>query len=119
AIFGNAQPVWLEIGFGVGKFLLEMCRIFPYINFIGLENDGMRHKNMLDKLYKRGISNVRILYGDAALSVKHLFSDGSVEAVFINFPDPWPKDRHEKNRLFTVDFVRSLASILSPKGYVR
>lgn len=74
---------------------------------------------MLDKLYKRSISNVRILYGNAALSVKYLFSPESVEAVFINFPDPWPKDRHEKNRLFTAEFACSLASIVSPRGHVR
>jgi tRNA (guanine-N7-)-methyltransferase len=118
-LFSNTNPVWLEIGFGVGNFLLELAKTYPSINFMGIEHNKSRYRRMAEKIVKYGIRNIKIMDVDAQLAVQHLLEDESIDRIFIQFPDPWPKNRHEKYRLFNMDFVRNLAKCLKQGGKIR
>ncbi|RJP61707.1 MAG: tRNA (guanosine(46)-N7)-methyltransferase TrmB [Candidatus Auribacter fodinae] len=118
-LFSRECPVWLEIGFGVGKFFLEQARNNPDKGLIGVENDPARYFKMRDKLSYIDIDNTRICRTEAEMLVKYLIPEKSIDYVFINFPDPWPKNRHTKFRLFTLDFSQDLARIMKHGARVR
>ena len=86
----------LEIGFGEGEFIAEIAKESPGWNFIGIEIKYFRYKKALRLLLKEKITNVRLVHIDAAIAVEQVFADASFDRVYINFPDPWPKDRHKK-----------------------
>jgi len=115
----DGKPVWLEIGFGVGDFLLSLAKTKPDITLIGIELDQYRYYRMRDKIKKNGLTNLWIINIDADLAVEHLFEQNSADKVFINFPDPWPKNRHWKNRIFKMDFIDNLTVLLKPGGVLR
>ena len=115
----DGKPVWLEIGFGVGDFLLSLAESKPEISFIGIELDQYRYFKMRDKIKKKNIRNLWIININAELAIGYLFSEKSIDRVFINFPDPWPKNRHWKNRLFTMEFIDNLIYIMKPGAVVR
>ncbi|MBI4388595.1 MAG: tRNA (guanosine(46)-N7)-methyltransferase TrmB [Nitrospinae bacterium] len=119
AEFGNHRPVHLEIGFGTGNFLLEMAIREPDYNFVGMDFYHKGIRRVITRVDKLLIKNIRIVYGDAREKVPVLFKDGQLGAVFINFPDPWPKKRHGKRRLIKPQFVRTLSEKLVPGGVVR
>ncbi|MDX9701660.1 MAG: tRNA (guanosine(46)-N7)-methyltransferase TrmB [Candidatus Auribacterota bacterium] len=118
-VFGSPNPVWLEIGFGVGKFFLNLAERFPDINILGIEHNPYRYFKMCEKILRLNIHNVRIINIDAPMAVRYLLPAGSLSGVFINFPDPWPKSKHEKNRLFSSFFIRDLARCMGPGAVVR
>lgn len=118
-MFPARQPLWIEIGFGVGKFFLSLAQAHPDINFMGIEYNLSRYYKMLDKLSVRDLHNVRLTNTDAVMSIRYLIPDQSIDRVFINFPDPWPKTKHEKNRLFSLYFIRDLARCVKPDALVR
>ncbi len=117
--FKCQKPLKLEIGFGNGKFLLDMAISDPNSNFLGLDfyHKGIRKTIM--KLDRFQIPNVRIIYGDAKERVPVLFKDGELDEIFINFPDPWPKKRHIKRRLIKPDFINVLAQKIAPGGTLK
>ena len=117
--FADNKPVWLEIGFGVGDFLLKLSENNPDITFIGIELDQYRYYRMRDKISKNRLNNVWIINIDADLAISHLFAENSIDRIFINFPDPWPKNRHWKNRIFTMEFIENLTFIMKPGAIVR
>ncbi|MBQ2777068.1 MAG: tRNA (guanosine(46)-N7)-methyltransferase TrmB, partial [Peptococcaceae bacterium] len=99
-VFGNANPIQMEVGMGKGKFISTMARQHPEINFIGVE---VIEEVLLDavKRMKRaeGIpENLRLVWINASL-LEDLFLPGEVDRIFLNFSDPWPKTRHAKRRL--------------------
>lgn len=116
--FGNRQPVKLEIGFGMGDFLIEMAVREPYSNFVGIDfsQDGIR--KLLARINDLQLKNIRVVYGDVREKIPLLFQEGELEAVFINFPDPWPRKRHFKRRLIKPGLVNLIAQKLAPEGRV-
>ncbi|RKU36126.1 tRNA (guanosine(46)-N7)-methyltransferase TrmB [Candidatus Poribacteria bacterium] len=128
AFFGNPHPVEIEIGFGKGRFLLEASKRHPQVNYIGIERAQkyvgltrerfekyMRHFEV-DKA-SGTFSNVRLAWTDANYFVTRYVSTASVQAYHIYFPDPWPKKRQRKRRIFrNQEFLSALTSTLKSDG---
>ena len=116
AIFGRRVPVTVEIGFGSGDYLVEQAIERPQEDFIGIELAWLSIKNALRKIALRGVSNVRLIQGDARVVFSRLFREKSLDTVYCLFPCPWPKKRHVKHRLFNTSFLKLLNSRLKPQG---
>ena len=116
--FGNQNPLKLEIGFGMGNFLIEMAAQEPHINFIGMDFYHKGIRKLMTRIKKLQLENIRVAYGDVRFKIPLLFKDHELNAVYINFPDPWPKKRHIKRRLIKPDFVRILGGKLVQEGRV-
>ncbi len=115
-VFNNGHPVEIEIGTGKGRFILSESLNRPETNFLGIE----RKKKWLRIAVLRAVKNPRpncmFLCLDADMAVKLLIRPGSVRAYHVYFPDPWPKDRHQKRRLFNPRFIEKMAGNLEPQG---
>ena len=117
-IFDNDHPLKLEIGFGMGNFLIEMSAQEPKSNFIGMDFYHKGIRKLMTRIKKLQLENIRMAYGDVRFKVPLLFKDGELESVYINFPDPWPKKRHIKRRLIKPSFVKLIGQKLVPEGQV-
>jgi tRNA (guanine-N7-)-methyltransferase len=115
--FGNANPVIVEIGFGMGVATALIAQANPDKNYLGLEVHRPGIGRLLWEIEGRGLSNIRIIEHDAAEAAERM-APASVEGFHIFFPDPWPKKRHHKRRLIQRPFVKLLAETLIPGGYV-
>ena len=112
------SAVWLEIGFGGGEHLAEQAARNPDVLLVGAEPFVNGVASAVRHLHDRALSNVRLHQGDARELVAAL-PEGSVDRVFILFPDPWPKARHHKRRLVEPGFIEDLARVLRPGGRFR
>ena len=117
-LFGNRNPLNLEIGFGVGNFLIEMGIREPNENFIGIDFYHKGIRKVITRIDKHEMHNARIIYGDAKNKIPLLFNPEEVSNVYINFPDPWPKTKHHKRRLIKPDFIKVLTEKLKPNGEI-
>ncbi|MBL6690071.1 MAG: tRNA (guanosine(46)-N7)-methyltransferase TrmB [Pseudomonadales bacterium] len=117
-LFGNRNPVHLEIGFGLGESLATQALENPDINYIGVEvhRPGVGHLLML--LRDQGLGNVRVFAEDSIEVLNQCIADGSLERVQIFFPDPWPKKRHHKRRIMQPAFVGLLERKLTHGGMI-
>lgn len=104
-VFHNNYPLHIEIGIGKGKFIKEMALKHPNINFIGIEKYSTVLIKAIQRLEDTNISNLKLICADA-LNISDFF-DREIDHVYLNFSDPWPKDRHAKRRL-TSDIFLSL-----------
>ena len=118
AQFGNNNPLTLEIGFGMGSFLIEMSAQEPKTNFIGMDFYHKGIRKLMTRIKKLQLENIRMAYGDVRFKVPLLFKDGELETIYINFPDPWPKKRHIKRRLIKPGFVKLIGQKLAPEGQI-
>ncbi|EGN76227.1 tRNA (guanine-N(7)-)-methyltransferase [Idiomarina sp. A28L] len=116
AIFGNSNPVILEIGFGMGKSLVTMAKAAPEKNFIGVEVHTPGVGACLLEAELQEVSNLRVIEHDAVVVLKEWVADNSLDGVQIFFPDPWHKKRHHKRRLIQLDFVALLRKKLKKGG---
>jgi tRNA (guanine-N7-)-methyltransferase len=116
--FGNHNPLKLEIGFGMGSFLIEMAAQEPQTNFIGMDFYHKGIRKLMTRMNKLQLENIRVAYGDVRDRIPSLFKDGELDTVYINFPDPWPKKRHTKRRLIKPDFVKLIGQKLAPEGRI-
>ena len=120
AIFAPALPAPLrlvaEIGFGRGEFLLDLAVRYPGTAFVGVDLSFKRVLKMARKVAQLGVTNVRLLEARAQVVVAYLLLPASVSEIWINFSDPWPKDRHAHRRLFLSPFVHDVARCLVPGG---
>ena len=115
-LFGNSNPLKLEIGFGMGNFLIEMAAKEPGSNFIGIDFYHKGIRKIMTRIKNLQLENIRIVYGDIRNKISYLFQEGELDTVYINFPDPWPKKRHIKRRLIKPEFINHLANKLRPEG---
>lgn len=115
-IFGNPEPVELEIGSGKGLFLANSARANPGRNYLGIENAKKYAKRGAQRLAKANLTNARMLPDDARRFLHDYVPKASVEAVHIYFPDPWWKKKHRKRRVFCEPFVVDVANALIPGG---
>ena len=112
------KPLELEIGSGKGTFLVRQAAQSPQSNYIGIEYAKAFWRYASDRCRRRGLGNVRIVYIDAALFVRHYVPPASLHRVHVYFPDPWPKKRHHKRRLIQEPFLRGLWDKLQPNARV-
>ena len=103
--FKDDKPIHLEIGMGKGKFILEMALKYPEYNFIGVEKYSSVASVAIKKIWEVKPSNLRILIMDA-MNLSEVL-EGKVDTIYLNFSDPWPKDRHAKRRLTSRNFLES------------
>ncbi|MBC8285477.1 MAG: tRNA (guanosine(46)-N7)-methyltransferase TrmB, partial [Nitrospinae bacterium] len=116
--FGNSHPLKLEIGFGMGDFLIAMAKREPTRNFIGIDFSQAGIQNLLDRIQTLQLKNIRVVLGDIRKKLPVLFKDEELDTIYINLPDPWPKKRHSKRRLVKPDLVQQIARKLAPLGGV-
>ena len=107
-LFGNRNPLNLEIGFGVGNFIIEMGIREPNENFIGIDFYHKGIRKVITRIAKYEICNARIVYGDAKEKIPLLFNPEELDRIYINFPDPWPKKKHHKRRLINSCFLNQI-----------
>ena len=116
AIFGNSRPLALEIGCGIGHFVLEQARKQPHINFLAIDIYNKGCLKTCIKIDEAGVQNVRVMRVEARWLMEKGLLPESLAAVYINCPDPWPKKRHRRRRLVNRDFLAALAHYLIPGG---
>ena len=116
AIFANASPLEIELGAGKGDFIVERAREFPHRNFLAVELSGVVSRMLAVRCGRAALRNLRVVRMDARTLVNLMLEPESVDAYHIYFPDPWPKERHQKHRLFTPYFVASLCRTLRNDG---
>ena len=116
AVFGRRVPVVLEIGFGNGNALAALAAQQPQNNYLGIEvhRPGVGH--LLRRLYGENLTNVRVLCADAKEVLARNIPDASLAAVYLLFPDPWPKQRHHKRRLVQPEFIELVRHKLKLRG---
>lgn len=117
-IFGRKAPLALEIGCGNGEFLVAWAKEKPSWNFVGIELSLASAERTQSRIFKEKLANVRIIRDDARFAVRELFSDQSLQYIMVNFPDPWPKDKHRHRRLILPDFVYTVSSVLQMNGII-
>ncbi len=117
-LFPQPQPLELELGSGDGSFLVQYAQAHPDRNFIGVERLLGRLRKTDRKVRRAGIENVALIRIEAAYFFEYLLLPGSVQAVHIYFPDPWPKRKHRRHRLVNERFPELARRVLAPGGWV-
>jgi tRNA (guanine-N7-)-methyltransferase len=115
-VLNNTNELALEIGFGYGDFLIQMAKERPDLNYVGIEIKRNRFKRAVNTFLKQKINNVKLLHMDATMALHEVFKPSTFIEVYINFPDPWPKDRHKKHRIINNSFLDKLSKIMKPRG---
>jgi tRNA (guanine-N7-)-methyltransferase len=116
-IFGNKQPIHVELGTGRGRFLTEMAALYPEINFVGLEAQIDVLYYAAKKVRASQVQNLRLMVFDINF-IETIFADQEVARLYINFCDPWPKNRHAKRRLTHQSFLERYRCLLPPGGQI-
>lgn len=116
AVFVTRNPIIFEIGFGMGKALLEMAKQRPDCNFIGIEVHKPGIGAVLAEIEQQGLTNIRIFDGDVHEILQKAVPNESLTEVYILFPDPWPKRRHHKRRLIQSEFINLLSQKIKKGG---
>jgi tRNA (guanine-N7-)-methyltransferase len=115
-MFGNANPVILEIGSGKGRFLLETAMERPDVNVIGIEKSLHYHRFIRDRFLKRDLRNIRLINHDAFVVLQKMIPEASLAEVHIYFPDPWPRKRERKRRIIRPEALEAIRRVLVDGG---
>ena len=118
SLFGRPAEKHLEIGFGMGETLLNMAQTHPEQDYLGIDVYLPGIGRVLMQIEKYALTNVRICCADAVKVLQQCLPDQSLDTIYIFFPDPWPKKRHQKRRLIQQPFVSSLAQSLKQEGFL-
>ncbi len=118
AAFRRPAPKILEIGFGMGETTAQIALAHPHNDYLGIEVHTPGVGGLLRLIEAHALANVRIIQHDAVEVLNHMIAAGSLSAVHVFFPDPWPKKRHHKRRLIQPPWVHLLAGRLRPGGYL-
>lgn len=121
-VFGNEHPIHIEVGMGKGRFIMALAELYPDVNFIGIE---MYDSVLLRALQKReeqekegkALNNLFFIRMDAR-ELPLVFEKGEVKKIYLNFSDPWPKERHAKRRLTSRQFLERYKQVLDDEGVV-
>ncbi|MCR8645636.1 tRNA (guanosine(46)-N7)-methyltransferase TrmB [Paenibacillus sp. N1-5-1-14] len=124
-VFGNSNPIYVELGMGKGRFVSEMSRLNPDVNFIGIDMYDELIRKSSDKARAAhttedgncDLSNIRLVLFNIE-SITDVFEDNEIQRIFLNFSDPWPKKKHARRRLTHENFVNNYAKILNDKGEI-
>jgi tRNA (guanine-N7-)-methyltransferase len=113
----HENPLIVEIGFGNGKSLIEMAQSFPDKNYLGIEVHKPGVGALLIEVERLSLENLKCIHHDAVEVLTDMFSDESIDAIQLFFPDPWPKKKHHKRRIVQKDFLSLLTKKLKPSAY--
>ena len=116
-LFGNDNPIHIEVGMGKGQFIMALAAANPDINYVGIEKYSSVLIRAIEKQEAEDLSNLLFIRMEAE-HIAEVFGEGEVKRIYLNFSDPWPKERHAKRRLTYRDFWKSYENILNPDGYV-
>ena len=116
-IFGNNNPVHIEIGMGKGRFITTLASMNPDINYVGIEKYSSVMLRAVEKQDELNLPNLRFIRMDAE-NITSVFGKEEVDRIYLNFSDPWPKDRHAKRRLTSRQFFARYNEILKSTGRV-
>ena len=114
-VFGNDHPVHIEIGMGKGRFICEMAKTHPDINYIGIEKYSSVLLRAIQKMEEEPLPNLLFIRMDAE-NIDEVFGLDEVDRIYLNFSDPWPKDRHAKRRLPSKEFLARYDRFLKKDG---
>lgn len=112
--FGNDNPIHIEIGMGKGQFIIENARRNPEINYIGIEKYSSVLLRAVEKMTEEELPNIRFIRFNAE-EITNIFDEGEINRIYLNFSDPWPKERHAKRRLTSRQFLARYKVILEPE----
>ena len=116
-VFGNERPLYVEIGMGKGRFLMDSAAAHPENNYIGIERFPSVLLRALEKRETFEQDNLYFLSGGAE-DLLTFFGEGEVAGIYLNFSDPWPKERHRKRRLTSVEFLERYRRVLAPDAVI-
>lgn len=116
-VFGNDNPIHIEVGMGKGKFLTELAQLNPNINYIGIEKYSSVLIRAVEKREQIELSNLFFIRMDAE-DINDVFAEGEIDQIYLNFSDPWPKDRHAKRRLTSHQFLHRYDQFLKRDGVI-
>ena len=118
-VFENKNPIYIEIGMGKGKFIVTLAKQNPEINFIGIEKYSSVLLRAVQKLQEEenDLRNLRLICIDAK-EIEDVFGKEEIKKLYLNFSDPWPKDRHAKRRLTSKEFLKRYESIIKRNGLI-
>lgn len=116
--FGNHNPVVVEYCCGNGLWIAQKAKQNPGINWVAVEVKFERVRKVWAKIKNENLPNLVVAFGEAFELTERFFPAQSIQEVYVNFPDPWPKRRHSKNRLLKADFIQQMYRILRPEGGV-
>lgn len=116
-VFGNDHPIYIEIGMGKGQFIMTLAKQNPDINYIGIEKYSSVLVRAIEKQEEEDLPNLYFIRMEAE-NITEVFEEGEVSRVYLNFSDPWPKDRHAKRRLTSVQFLERYEKILVKEVHV-
>ncbi|MDE7417540.1 MAG: tRNA (guanosine(46)-N7)-methyltransferase TrmB [Lachnospiraceae bacterium] len=116
-VFGNNRPIHIEIGMGKGRFMMDLAVANPNINYIGIEKYSTVLLRVVQKMETQELANLRLIRMDAE-GICEVFDKGEVAKIYLNFSDPWPKDRHANRRLPSRQFLARYHEILAADGRI-
>ena len=117
AVFGNDHPIRIEIGMGKGRFIMDLARMNPDINYVGIEKYSSVLLRGVQKMESDPLPNICFIRMDAE-EITGVFGREEVDRIYLNFSDPWPKDRHAKRRLPSREFLSRYDQILVRDGVI-
>ena len=117
AVFENSAPIHIEIGMGKGQFITALAQKNPQINYVGIEKFSSVLVRAVQKQELLQLPNLRLIRMDAE-DIEQVFAPGEVDRIYLNFSDPWPKDRHAKRRLTSARFIARYRNIARPRAAV-
>lgn len=116
-LFGNDHPIHIEIGMGKGQFIMTLAKNNPNINYVGIEKFSSVLVRALEKQEVEELPNIYFIRMEAE-NIADVFAEEEVDRIYLNFSDPWPKDRHAKRRLTSVQFLERYEHILAKEGHI-
>lgn len=117
SVFSNDNPIHIEIGTGKGQFIMGMGEQLPTVNFVGIEVVKSILVSAVQKAEEQQPSNVKLVNYDAK-DLREVFGDKEIDCIYLNFSDPWPKNRHEKRRLTHESFLAQYKQVLKKGGEI-
>lgn len=115
-IFRNEKSLVLEIGFGEGEFLINAAKRDANRNYLGLEIKRGRFRKAVRVAEASSLENLKFIHIEAEIALRQVFRERMFDLVLVNFPDPWPKKKHSKHRMFNQEFISCLAKVLTGGG---
>ena len=116
-VFGNDNPVYVEIGMGKGQFIMTLAENNPDINYVGIEKYSSVLVRAIEKQEEKDLPNLYFIRMEAE-DIAEVFDQGEVAGIYLNFSAPWPKDRHAKRRLTSTQFLARYEKILAADGQI-
>lgn len=116
-LFGNQNPIFIEVGMGKGQFITTLAKMNPQINYIGIEKYSSVLVRAVEKVEEEELENLRFIRMDAE-ELPEVFGKEEIDKIYLNFSDPWPKERHAKRRLTSVQFLDRYDQILKKNGKI-